>query len=140
MSDGQWVAKSELAALLDVSERTVQRRIGQLEAGPNSRHVRRDGNRVLISAQAVQEGLLGATVGELEERNELLERTASALSDDNDRLRQQLEVERLHSTVANQQGTIAAQENEIEALRTELGRVRSALHALVGNSSSDLAD
>lgn len=121
MSDEQWFSKNELVKLLGVSERTVQRRISALESGPNGHHVRRDGAKVLVSAKALVEGLLGQTVAEQGERIELLEMTSKALSEDNERLRIEKELELLRAENASLRAQLEAAEvqrdNALDAVR-----------------------
>lgn len=110
MADEQWFSKNELVKLLGVSERTVQRRIAALENGPSGHHVRRDGAKVLVSAKALVEGLVGETVAEQGEKIELLEMTTQTLSDDNDRLRVEKELELLRAENASLRAQLEAAE------------------------------
>lgn len=121
MSDERWFSKNELVQLLGKSDRTVQRRISQLEGGPNGHYVRRDGSKVLVSGKALAEGLLGETVARLDERVELLEMTAETLSQDNERLRTESELAVLRAENASLRTQLEAaqaqRDSALDALR-----------------------
>lgn len=109
MTEHDWIPKSDLATFFGVSERTIQRKIQALDP----RLVKREGKRVLVSREAVNRGVFGKTQVQLAEEVEILQSSVSALNDDNERLRVQLEHQRL-------QATIESQQREIEALRQQL--------------------
>ena len=121
MSDEQWFSKNELVKLLGKSDRTVQRRISELEDGPNSHYVRRDENKVLVSGKALAEGLLGETVARLGEQVEILEMTTATLSQDNERLRTETELAVLRAENADLRRQLEAAEAQrdsaLDALR-----------------------
>ena len=91
---------------------------------------------MLVSAEAVGEGLLGSTVSKLEaqnakleEQNELNARSSEVLSSENDRLRQQMQLNELQATVDRQAA-------EIASLRAERDGAIAASRAMLDSIST----
>lgn len=122
MSEAKWIAKNEVASLLGVSPKTIQRRLSGLEP----HYVRREGRTVLVAAEAVQEGLLGSRVGELDEKVDLLERTVTTLSQHSEEQQRQIELERLQLLVDTQAGEIASLQKQLAVAN----RAVEALHLM----------
>lgn len=117
------MTKAELAELLGVSAKTIQRKIVSLD----ERLVKRErGGAVLVHRDALQSPEFGNPIGALVESNEILRTSLRVVEDDNRRLRQEMLERELRESRARE----AALRDELEKTKQERDRATKALVAL----------